>query len=106
VMTHQIDYGCHGKADTWNGYWAYSDLIWKVIVGRRPYLLNRVPHSVHKRYLREQGFDIIGEQVVSTESTLRRGQLALRFRDLSQQDLTTSGAFLVATVSDSDHRNL
>jgi len=46
-MSHQIDFKCHGKAEKWNGHWAYSDFVWKVIRGRRSYLLNREPHSVH-----------------------------------------------------------
>lgn len=100
VMTHQIDYRCHGKADTWNGHWTYSDPIWKLIVGRRPYLLNRMPHSEHMRLLQEHGFDILAEKTVRSASELQKRQLATRFRTLSEQDLTTSGAFIACRVSD------
>lgn len=98
VMSHQIDFKCHEKADTWNGHWTYSDIAWKVVVGRRPYLLNREPHSTHVRLLQENGFDIVYDTVVRATSVLGRRQLAQRFRELSDEDLTTSGTFILATA--------
>jgi hypothetical protein len=96
MMTHQIDFQCHGKANTWNGHWTYSDFVWKVVVGRRSYLLNRQPHSVHVDLIRRSGFQIIDDTVFRSVSHLRRKQLAPRFRALSDDDLSTSGAFIVA----------
>jgi SAM-dependent methyltransferase len=96
TMSHQIDFKCHGKADTWNGHWTYSDLAWKLVVGRRPYLLNRAPHSEHVRLLQTSGFRIVSDSVIHTPSVLHQAQLARRFRALSEADLTTSGAFVVA----------
>ncbi len=96
LMTHQIDFKCHGKAAVWNGHWAYPEPIWKLIVGRRPYLLNRQPHSVHLALLRRQGFEILEDAVEHTASLLRREQLNPRLRGLTDEDLTTSGAFIVA----------
>lgn len=98
-MTHQIDYRCHGKADTWNGHWTYSDAAWKLVVGRRPYLLNRQPHSEQVRQLRAGGFSVVRETVFPLPSQLTQSQLARRFRAISNDDLTTSGAFIVATPS-------
>jgi len=96
VMSHQIDYKCHRKADTWNGHWTYSDLAWKVVVGRRSYLLNRAPHSRHLALLARNGFEIVGDRAIRSPSTLKRRELAARFRDMTDEDLTTSGAYLVA----------
>ena len=101
LMSHQIDYRCHGKADTWNGHWTYSDFTWKVVVGRRAYLLNRVPHSSQLAMLKRNGFDVVSERLVRSASSLQKRQLAARFRDLSQDDLTTSGAYLVAAPAQS-----
>ena len=98
-MSHQIDYRCHGKADTWNGHWTYSDAAWKVVVGRRPYLLNRAPHSEHLRLLRKAGFALVREAPQRCASSLTRSQLAAPFRALSDDDLTTCGAHMVAVVS-------
>jgi SAM-dependent methyltransferase len=96
IMTHQVDFRCHGKADVWNGHWGYGDAVWKLIVGRRPYLLNRLPHSAHVELLRKHRFDILVNHAFRAESGLKRKELAKRFRSLSEADLTTSGAFLVA----------
>jgi SAM-dependent methyltransferase len=95
-MSHQIDYRCHGKADHWNGHWTYSDRAWRIVVGRRPYLLNRLPHSEHIRLLRAAGFSLLSETLQYECSPLRRDQLARHFRNLSDQDLTTRGAYIVA----------
>jgi len=45
MMSHQIDFTSHGTAERWNGYRAYSEFLWKMIAGRRPYLINREPCS-------------------------------------------------------------
>jgi SAM-dependent methyltransferase len=97
VMSHQIDYRCHGKADTWDGHRTFSDLAWKLVVGRRPYLLNRVPHSEQMRLLRAAGFDVLAETAERSPPGATRGQLATRFRHLSEDDRSTSGAFVLAT---------
>jgi SAM-dependent methyltransferase len=96
LMSHQIDFQCHRKADTWNGHWTYSDFAWKVVVGRRAYLLNRAPHSRHLAILGRSGFDLLVDRPIRSTSVLKRRQLAPRFRDLSDDDLTTSGAYLIA----------
>jgi hypothetical protein len=96
VMTHQIDYRCHGKADHWNGHWGFSELSWRIAVGRRPYLLNRAPHSIQISLLREAGFKVLAEVRMTDSGGLRREKLAVQFRDLSDHDLTTCGAFVVS----------
>jgi hypothetical protein len=99
-MSHVIDYRCHGSADRWNGHWAYSDFIWKMIQGTRPYLLNRQPHSRHVDLLKETGFQIVYDDRITDTSGITRQQLSRRFRSLSDDELTTSLAFLQA-VKDS-----
>lgn len=96
AMAHTIDYRCHGLASRWNGHWTYSDLAWKAIRGRRPYLINREPHSTHLRLLERHGFALANEITVPEPSAIARRELAGRFRDLSDADLTTSVAHVVA----------
>jgi hypothetical protein len=100
AMSHQIDFQSHGKADTWNGHWTYGDLTWKLVAGRRAYLLNRVPRSEHIRLLEESGFTLVQEIATRSPSALRRGALARRFRTLSEDDLTTSGTFVLTLARD------
>lgn len=96
AMSHQIDFKCHRTATEWNGHWAYSDLAWRLIKGRRPYLLNREPHSTHVALLREEGFALVCDRRIETISTLTRDDLAPRFRSIADEDLVTSGAFIQA----------
>jgi len=95
-ISHQIDFKCHHTASEWNGHWTRSDFTWKLIRGKHTYLLNREPHSTHTRLLKEQGFKIVCDHKVVSESRLKRSQLAPRFRSLTDDDLVTSGAYIQA----------
>jgi len=95
-ISHQIDFKCHGTADDWNGHWVYSDFMWKLIRGKRPYLLNREPHSTHTNILLEEGYRIVCDVKSKSESRLAADDFASRFQSISNDDLTTSGAFIQA----------
>jgi SAM-dependent methyltransferase len=96
IMSHQIDFRSHGTALVWNGHWTYSSLLWRMMRGRRPYLINREPLSTHLRLMREAGFEIILVERHKTKSNLKTKQLAKAFSNLDQDDLTTSGAYIIA----------
>jgi SAM-dependent methyltransferase len=96
-MSHAIDFKSHGLASEWNGHWAYSDFTWWMMRGRRPYLLNRQPHSTHINLLRKSGFTVNFDKAVSAPSAYRADQLAPRFQRMAQKDLTTSGTFVIAS---------
>lgn len=101
-ISHQIDFRCHGTADAWNGHWAYSDFMWKLIdfmwklTKKRPYSLNREPHSTHIALLKEEGYRVVCDKVSESKSSLTKLELAPRFKSISDDDLTTSGAFIQA----------
>jgi hypothetical protein len=96
-ISHQIDFKCHGTADEWNGHWKYSDFMWKLFLGGKPYLLNRSPHSTHIALLNEEDFKIVCDKKIRTESSLTIDKLASRFKTIvSEDDLITSGAFIQA----------
>jgi Methyltransferase domain len=94
-LSHQIDFRCHRTARDWNGHWTYGDVTWSMLRGRRTFLINREPHSTHIRLLREAGFDVVCDEVVSGPAA-DRSTLARRFAQLSDEDLITSGAFIQA----------
>lgn len=96
LMSHTIDFRSHGFAKKWNGHWAYSDRIWKMITRGRPYSINRAPHSVHLELLKQHGFDIICDIKFKDFSGINRKDLYSRFADLSDEDMTTSRAFIQA----------
>lgn len=95
-ISHEIDFKCHGTADEWNGHWKYSDFMWKLMRGKRPYLLNREPYSTHAAILKEQGFKITYDKKINSKSSLTLDDLASRFKSISDDDLTTSSAFIQA----------
>lgn len=99
VMSHQIDFKSHGTSRVWNGHWAYSELIWRVLRGRRPYLLNREPCGTHLDLMAATGFEILKVERTQQSSHLRRSQLAEKFQGISEIDLITSSAFVVARKS-------
>ena len=95
-ISHQIDFKCHGTAEDWNGHWKHSDLKWRLIRGRRPFLINREPHSVHISILNEEGFHVVCDIQIKEESGISKDELAPRFRSISNDDLTTRSAFIQA----------
>lgn len=95
-ISHQIDFKCHGTADEWNAHWKYSDFIWKLIRGKRPYLINREPHSTHISILKEEGYSVVCDKKINTKSNINKDDLATRFKAISDDDLTTSGALIQA----------
>lgn len=96
LMSHQIDFESHGTSREWNGHWAYPDLVWRLLRGRRPYLLNRLPCGCHLEALADAGFEILAVDRARRPSRLYGGQLAKRFRGMNDDDLTTVSAFVVA----------
>ncbi len=90
MMSHQIDFTAHGLAERWNGYRAYSELLWKTIVGRRPYLINREPCSTHLALLEKYGFEILSTKRVTRTDGIERSRLSRRWKDLSDEDLSCS----------------
>jgi hypothetical protein len=95
-ISHCIDFRSHALSKKWNGHWSYPDIVWKLIVGKRPFLLNREPISTHKRLLIKNDFSIIlGEQTpASSEPSLK--YRANKFKNLSNEDLTTMIWFVQA----------
>lgn len=96
-VSHTIDFRSHGMSDAWNGHWVCSDLLWKVIRGRRSYLINREPCSTHMELLREYGFAVRRQIATPAVSAIHRSDLSRRFRGMHDSDLTTSRVFVVAT---------
>jgi SAM-dependent methyltransferase len=104
LMSHQIDFESHGTSRVWNGHWAYPDLVWRLLRGRRTYLLNREPYGTHMEQMADAGFEILAVERVRQPSSLRQDQLARRFRGIATDDLTTSGAFVIARKPVGDDR--
>jgi len=95
-ISHTIDFKSHGLAKDWNGHWCYSDILWKLIRGKRPYLLNREPLSTHIKLLHKVGFKIKTVLKIKKQSKLTIKDFSKRFQYLSEDDFTTSSVFIQA----------
>jgi hypothetical protein len=95
LMSHTIDFKSHGTTRDWNGHWTLTDPTWRLIRGRRPYLINRMPHSVHAKELARNGFEVITDERRLAEPP-RRSSLAEPFRSFDDTDLRTRGTFVQA----------
>ena len=95
-MSLVIDFKSHGTAKEWNGHWAYSDFVWRLIKGKRHYLLNRQPLSAHISLLQKFGFEVVCDMKTKDTSGIERKRLASRFKNMSDDDLITSTAFIQA----------
>jgi hypothetical protein len=98
-MSHQVDFRCHNTADGWNGHLAYGDLVWKLMRGKRPYLINRHPISQHLQFMADAGFCAPQTRCHEMPSYVARAQLAKRFRGLPESDLVTGCALIQARRS-------
>jgi hypothetical protein len=95
-MSHQIDFRCHGLSEKWNAQWTYPEWLWKIIVGKRPYLLNRQPCSTHVNLLEENGFDITCLLKQYNVEGYGRSSLADPWKQMADEDITCAGAFIQA----------
>jgi len=89
-MSHQIDFTSHGFFDEWNGHWAISDFIWRLIVGRRQFLINREPASKTEEALARHDFQVRFRTQRNRRNSIKREQLAPRFEGLSESDFCCS----------------
>jgi SAM-dependent methyltransferase len=98
-LSHVIDFSSHTLTKFWNGHWRFSDLTWKLIRGRKPYLLNREPCSKHLSLLNKNGFELVSLTRSTEPSELKSEDLDRRFRLMSDTDLTTRLLHVIAKKS-------
>lgn len=93
-MSHQVDFKCHNTAQEWNGHWKYSDFSWKLLRGRRCYLINREPYSVHVVQMKQAGFKTVCNIMKRLDSNITIKDLPSRSKVSTDDDLSISGAFI------------
>lgn len=95
IASHVIDFKSHGMTPTWDGHLQYTDLTWKIVKGRRPYLLNRRSPTDHLRAMEASGFEIVQTWRTIVPSTLSPSGLPPRFRAWSDEDRRTTTMVVV-----------
>lgn len=94
-VSHQIDLRSHELFPEWNGHWGVPRWRWRVIRGRRVYLINRLPWSAHAHAIR-RFFDVRTELTRQEQGGLPERRLRAPFDHLDDRDRRTSGYFVVA----------
>ncbi|MDP1537828.1 MAG: methyltransferase domain-containing protein [Burkholderiales bacterium] len=93
VMSHRIDYTCHGITRDWYGHWTVSPALWRIVRGKRAYLINRLPHSAHVAAMRQNGFEIVDCTLTMSTAPAPAVQMCIPHET---SDLSIKGAFVVA----------
>lgn len=96
VMSHTIDFGSHRITATWDGHRQYSDAMWSLVCGARPYLLNRAYPQEHIDGIARNGFRIRAVSREACEATIADRRLATRFKELSAPDRATRSMHVIA----------
>lgn len=96
VLSNVIDFQCHGTSSEWNGHWLYSKLLWKLIVGGRPFLLNRQPAQFHIDILERKKFKVLKTERFYRESKISIKSLAAEYATISYDDLQTTMIYMQA----------
>lgn len=94
IMSHQIDFKCHKLFEKWNSHWGVGDLAWKIIKGKRPYLINREPYTAHRNTILKNGFEILFEKKTPGKNGIKRNELKNHYRNLTDEEFETSGYFV------------
>ncbi len=97
-MSHQNDYSIFPsfpRAPHWNSHWGCSDVLWNLAKRKQLFVINREPHSSHLQLMKKYGFDVICDQQIRRRG-IERNKLARRYRELSDDDLLTRSAFVIA----------
>lgn len=99
LMSHSIDFKSHEITKSWNGHWTFTDLEWNIVKGGRIFLINRQPFSKHIDFHEKYGFKILDKDLVKSINQLKQNQIAKRFRNLNEMELTTSGMYVLSKMN-------
>ena len=98
VMAHKIDHSSHGITRHWNGHYWVPDWLWRLIMGRRPYAINRWTPDDHRTAAKAAGFEVISMECGTADddgSPLYRQEPQGQFRGLSRQSLFAKTSIFV-----------
>jgi hypothetical protein len=95
AMTHLIDFSAHGLSGDWNGHWAMSEFRWRLLRGRRLYLLNRQPLKTYLDLFERHGMRVVAKCLHQRVDGLLATAFQPSFSRVSSADARTHMAFLV-----------
>ena len=96
LTSHSIDFKSHNITKSWNGYRTFSELEWKIVKGGRLFLINRVPYSTHIELQKKLNLKILKSIPYKKENEIPHEQFSEKFKQLSEEDMTTSEAYILS----------
>ena len=93
VMSHRIDYTCHGITRDWYGHWTISANLWTIVRGKRAYLINRFTHSRHINAMKKSNLKVVS--CLPTVNEVGAPEVDVRV-PYEPTDLCIRGAYIVA----------
>jgi hypothetical protein len=99
VSSNQIDFRSHGLFATWDGHWQAPAVVWKLMRGRREYLLNLLPVSAHVEAAMSSGLRV---EALIRATQPPTGRPSPQHRYMSEADRSTSGAYLLLSRPERD----
>jgi hypothetical protein len=96
-MSHQIDLSSHGNALEWNGHWKYTNLLWKIIKGKRSGFVNRKPRSYHINIINNLNFNVLFEKQTNNYNGLNKNTLKRPYNNLPDEDYNCQGLYIIAS---------
>jgi SAM-dependent methyltransferase len=96
LMSHQFDLRSHNITRSWDGHREFGNNSWKIVVGKRPFLLNRLSYSKVLEEIERAGFRILDARRLFDKPTLDRSQLCREWQSASDEDLRTISGFVQA----------
>jgi len=95
LASNVIDFRSHGLTAGWDGHLQYSPSLWRIVRGRRPYLLNRAGPSDHLRFAMEAGLGVVVARRYLQAPTLARAKTDDKFSDWTDEDRETTTMYLL-----------
>jgi SAM-dependent methyltransferase len=95
TCSHATGLGANNFSPYWNGHWAYTDREWRMVRGRREFLLNRATLSTHIAYARRAGFQVVLHSREYATDGLPIAALSRRFQEHDEEDLRTRGVVMI-----------
>ncbi len=95
IVSHEIDFNCHGCSEKWNGHWGYNRLVWKCIYGSRPWFINRTSAGDHIRAIQSSGVKIICCLRGRGKNGITREELSREYRLLNDRDFETRNCYIL-----------
>jgi hypothetical protein len=93
--SHQVSFDSHGITTDWNGHWACPTWAWNLALGRKDFLVNRIPHSRLLTAVRHSGLEVAADLIEEDNGGLDRSALHHDWAWLEDDDLVIRDAFVV-----------